>query len=94
MGVLGAKPYFPAGIRELTMRFINLYSAPIVGLLFCGRMIGGSLLILMAAGAALAASDPSMDGPFAAARQTERGTRADDKRSETAMEDRKKEGYF
>jgi sulfate adenylyltransferase subunit 2 len=30
----------------------------------------------------------------AAARQTERGTRADDRRSETAMEDRKKEGYF
>jgi sulfate adenylyltransferase subunit 2 len=30
----------------------------------------------------------------AAARQTERGTRADDKRSETAMEDRKKSGYF
>jgi sulfate adenylyltransferase subunit 2 len=30
----------------------------------------------------------------AAARLTERGGRADDKRSETAMEDRKKEGYF
>ena len=30
----------------------------------------------------------------AAARYTERGTRADDKRSETAMEDRKREGYF
>ena len=30
----------------------------------------------------------------AAARQTERGNRADDKRSETAMEARKKEGYF
>ncbi len=30
----------------------------------------------------------------AAARQTERGTRADDRRSETAMEDRKKAGYF
>lgn len=30
----------------------------------------------------------------AAARETERGNRADDKRSETAMEDRKKEGYF
>jgi sulfate adenylyltransferase subunit 2 len=29
-----------------------------------------------------------------AMRQTERGNRADDKRSETAMEDRKKEGYF
>ena len=29
-----------------------------------------------------------------APRQTERGTRADDKRSETAMEDRKKAGYF
>lgn len=30
----------------------------------------------------------------AASRQTERGTRADDKRSDSAMEDRKKEGYF
>ena len=30
----------------------------------------------------------------AIARQTERGNRSDDKRSETAMEDRKKEGYF
>ena len=30
----------------------------------------------------------------AVARQTERGGRADDKRTETAMEDRKKEGYF
>ncbi|MEQ8361365.1 MAG: sulfate adenylyltransferase subunit CysD [Cyclobacteriaceae bacterium] len=30
----------------------------------------------------------------AASRQTERGTRADDKRGETAMEDRKKSGYF
>jgi sulfate adenylyltransferase subunit 2 len=30
----------------------------------------------------------------AASRQTERGNRADDKRSDTAMEDRKKEGYF
>ena len=30
----------------------------------------------------------------AASRITERGTRADDKRSEAAMEDRKKEGYF
>lgn len=30
----------------------------------------------------------------AAARVTERGTRADDKRSEASMEDRKKQGYF
>lgn len=30
----------------------------------------------------------------AAMRQTERGNRADDKRSETAMEDRKRQGYF
>ena len=30
----------------------------------------------------------------AASRTTERGTRADDKRSEAAMEDRKKAGYF
>lgn len=30
----------------------------------------------------------------AASRQTERGNRSDDKRSETSMEDRKKQGYF
>ena len=30
----------------------------------------------------------------AASKTTERGTRSDDKRSETAMEDRKKAGYF
>jgi sulfate adenylyltransferase subunit 2 len=30
----------------------------------------------------------------ASSRVTERGTRTDDKRSETAMEDRKKQGYF
>ena len=30
----------------------------------------------------------------ASSRLTERGTRADDKRSEAAMEDRKKQGYF
>jgi dienelactone hydrolase len=41
-----------------------------VTLLFCGHLIGRSLLILMAAGAAFAASDPSVDGPFASARQT------------------------
>ena len=46
------------------------------------------------------AVDPTADtvdkiiAEVAAARQTERGTRADDRRSETAMEDRKKEGYF
>jgi sulfate adenylyltransferase subunit 2 len=31
---------------------------------------------------------------IAATRVTERGGRADDKRSEAAMEDRKKQGYF
>ena len=47
-------------------------------------------------GAALstASSLEAIIAEVAAARQTERGTRADDKRSETAMEDRKKEGYF
>jgi sulfate adenylyltransferase subunit 2 len=30
----------------------------------------------------------------AASRVTERGGRADDRRAETAMEDRKKQGYF
>lgn len=47
-------------------------------------------------GAALSTADNLDDiiDEVAAARQTERGTRADDKRSETAMEDRKKQGYF
>ena len=47
-------------------------------------------------GAALSTADNLDDiiAEVAAARQTERGTRADDKRSETSMEDRKKEGYF
>ena len=47
-------------------------------------------------GACLSTADNLDDiiDEVAAARQTERGTRADDKRSETAMEDRKKQGYF
>jgi len=47
-------------------------------------------------GATLSAAGDISDiiAEVAAARQTERGTRADDKRSETAMEDRKKQGYF
>ena len=47
-------------------------------------------------GACLSAADNIDDiiDEVAAARHTERGTRADDKRSETAMEDRKKQGYF
>ena len=42
----------------------------------------------------IASSLDDIVAEVAAARQTERGTRADDKRSETAMEDRKREGYF
>lgn len=47
-------------------------------------------------GAALSGAQTIEDiiSEVAAARQTERGSRADDKRSETSMEDRKKEGYF
>lgn len=41
-----------------------------------------------------AASLEEIIAEVAAARQTERGTRYDDRRSETAMEDRKREGYF
>jgi sulfate adenylyltransferase subunit 2 len=41
-----------------------------------------------------AASVEDVIAEVAASRKTERGGRADDKRSETAMEDRKKEGYF
>jgi len=37
---------------------------------------------------------PEIIAEVAAARQTERGTRYDDRRSETAMEDRKRLGYF
>ena len=31
---------------------------------------------------------------ISSSKTTERGSRADDKRAETAMEDRKKQGYF
>ena len=41
-----------------------------------------------------AATLPEIILEVAAARQTERGGRHDDKRSEAAMEDRKKQGYF
>jgi sulfate adenylyltransferase subunit 2 len=41
-----------------------------------------------------AASVGDIIDEVASTRVTERGTRADDKRSEAAMEDRKKEGYF
>jgi sulfate adenylyltransferase subunit 2 len=41
-----------------------------------------------------AATLPQIIAEVAAARQTERGTRYDDRRSETAMEDRKRQGYF
>jgi sulfate adenylyltransferase subunit 2 len=41
-----------------------------------------------------AASLEEIIAEVASARVTERGTRADDKRSEAAMEDRKKQGYF
>ena len=41
-----------------------------------------------------AASLDEIIAEVAASRVTERGNRADDKRSEAAMEDRKKEGYF
>ena len=37
---------------------------------------------------------PEIIAEVAAARQTERGTRYDDRRTETAMEDRKRSGYF
>lgn len=36
----------------------------------CGRMIGRFVLVLVAACAAFAASDPSVNGPFASSRQT------------------------
>jgi sulfate adenylyltransferase subunit 2 len=42
----------------------------------------------------LAATREEVVAEVAALRQTERGTRYDDQRSETAMEDRKRQGYF
>ncbi|MEP7262912.1 MAG: sulfate adenylyltransferase subunit CysD [Bacteroidota bacterium] len=42
----------------------------------------------------LASSIDEIIDEIATSRTTERGTRSDDKRSETAMEDRKKAGYF
>ena len=52
--------------------------------------------ILHAQGVTLSKADNLEDiiSEIAATRITERGGRYDDKRSEAAMEDRKKEGYF
>ncbi len=44
--------------------------------------------------ASLAATVSEVIEEITHSRLTERGTRHDDKRSEAAMEDRKKEGYF
>ena len=44
--------------------------------------------------ALVAATVSDIIAEIAAARVTERGSRADDKSSEAAMEDRKKAGYF
>jgi sulfate adenylyltransferase subunit 2 len=41
-----------------------------------------------------ATSVPDIIKEISVSRTTERGTRTDDKRSDTAMEDRKKQGYF
>ena len=46
------------------------------------------------AGLSTASNLDDVIAEVAASRVTERGSRADDRRSEAAMEDRKKQGYF
>ena len=70
----------------------------------CNRSIEEAHLAVRAGASALGLVSDMPSGPgvisevliaeIAATRVTERGGRADDKRSESAMEDRKKEGYF
>ncbi len=59
-------------------------------------MQGGNFGDMTCTGATESRADDLEDivNEIAATRVTERGGRADDKRSEAAMEDRKKQGYF
>lgn len=73
--------------------FISLLPSDIVETLAIRFRTIGDLTITGAVESP-AATIEEIIAEVAASRETERGNRADDKRSETSMEDRKKEGYF
>jgi sulfate adenylyltransferase subunit 2 len=79
---LATSPYLPNGVDEQVERMVVRYRT--VGDMTCTGAVTSS-----------AATVAEIIAEVAAARITERGaTRADDAFSETAMEDRKREGYF
>lgn len=79
--ILATGPYLPLKENEKTIELSVRYRT-------CGDMpITGAV-------ESSASSIEEVINEIATTRTTERGTRADDKRGETAMEDRKKQGYF
>lgn len=79
--LLAASPYLPLQAGESVARERVRFRT--VGDMTCTGAIRSS-----------ASSPEEILREVAALRQTERGTRYDDRRSETAMEDRKRQGYF
>jgi sulfate adenylyltransferase subunit 2 len=79
--ILAAGPFLPLKDGEKTVKLNVRYRT-------CGDMpITGAV-------ESYAKTIDEVITEIASSRTTERGTRADDKRTETAMEDRKKQGYF
>jgi sulfate adenylyltransferase subunit 2 len=79
--LLAASPFMPLLPDEKPQRALVRFRT--VGDMTCTGAVRSS-----------AAALDEIIAEVAAARQTERGTRSDDRRSETAMEDRKRAGYF
>lgn len=79
--LLAASPFVPLLPGETVARELVRFRT--VGDMTCTGAIRSS-----------AATVAAIVAEVAAARQTERGTRYDDRRSDTAMEDRKRQGYF
>ncbi len=71
---------YPVGTEQIERRSVRFRT---IGDMTCTGAVESS-----------AATIQDIIDEVAGARVTERGTRADDKRSEAAMEDRKKQGYF
>ena len=79
--LLAASPYLPLQAREEARREVVRFRT--VGDMTCTGAVRSTARDLAA-----------IIAEVAAARQTERGTRYDDRRSDSAMEDRKRQGYF
>jgi hypothetical protein len=82
------------GLRKDLIEVLNIWARFIYGPLLDDRVRTIADMISTGMIESPAESFDDIIAEVAAARVTERGSRADDKASEAAMEDRKKAGYF